>query len=78
MPRPADSLRSGWPSHQGGMRIRGRSGRPSKPTPNMSQTSRSYQAAAGNTPVMVGSAGVSPSSATLRRTSLLCSSDIRW
>ena len=58
---------------------RAAAGRPSKPTPNMSQTSRSYQSAAGNTPVIGGQRRASrPAAATLRRTSRLCSSDSRW
>ena len=53
--RAGCSLRSGWPSQVGGIRMRRRCGWPSNLMPNMSQTSRSYQFAAGQRSVMVGS-----------------------
>ena len=69
VPREGCSLRSGWPFHQGGMRMRRRSGWPSTWMPNMSHTSRSYQPAAGQSDVMESMDGDSPVSATLRRRS---------
>ena len=69
VPRDGCSLRSGCPSHHGGMRRRLRRGWPATPTPNMSQSSRSYQSAAGHTPAAESTCGDSSGSATLRRTS---------
>ena len=56
--RAGCSLRRGWPSHQGGVRIRFRCGWPSNVMPNMSQTSRSYQSALGQRSVMVRTEGI--------------------
>ena len=51
--------------------MRRRWGWPSKPMPNMSQTSRSYQLADGQRSVTVGTDGYSPCRATLTRTSVV-------
>ena len=63
--RAGCSLRSGWPSHHGGMRMRPRCGWPSTVMPNMSHTSRSYQLAEGQRSVIVGIDGRSAGSGDL-------------
>ena len=75
--RAGCSLRSGWPSHSAGVRMRRRLEWPSKPMPNMSNASRSYQFATGYTDSM--ESRLSPSfKATLMRTSSSPDSEIKW
>src|SRR5438552_1364106 len=58
------SLRSGCPGQSSGMRMRRRSGWPSKVTPSRSNTSRSCHSAADHTPATLGTAGLSRGAST--------------